>query len=118
MFVYLILCEDNSYYTGIAKMLKKRLSEHYLKKSVCAKYTKSHKMKNLEIFFETNTKSTACKLEYKLKTLTHTQKQNLISGKSSLDELFPNQFSECDIKRASQADIQKINSELQGLQNS
>jgi len=40
-YIYMLRCEDNSIYTGIAKDLEHRLNEHFTKDEKCAKYTKS-----------------------------------------------------------------------------
>ena len=52
-YIYMLRCEDNSIYTGIAKDLEHRLNEHFTKDEKCAKYTKSHKAKKLEIAWKT-----------------------------------------------------------------
>lgn len=87
-YVYMLRCEDDSIYTGIAKDLEKRMNEHFSKDEKCAKYTKSHKAKNLEIFWQTEDKSLASKLEYALKTLKKEQKEKLILKKINLEDIF------------------------------
>ena len=87
-YVYMLRCEDNSVYTGIAKDLEHRLNEHFSQDEKCAKYTKSRKAKKLEISWETENKSTASKLEYAIKTLTKVQKENLIKEPKLLSEFF------------------------------
>ena len=42
MYLYIVTCQDGSYYTGIAKDIRVRLQAHYDRKKQCAKYTKSH----------------------------------------------------------------------------
>ena len=74
----MIRCEDNSIYTGITNNLEKRTNEHISKKG--AKYTKSHNAIKVEISWKSKDKSLACKLEYQIKRLTKTQKEDLISG--------------------------------------
>ena len=87
-YVYMLRCEDNSVYTGIAKDLEHRLNEHFSQDEKCAKYTKSRKAKKLEISWETENKSTASKLEYAIKTLTKVQKENLIKEPKLLNDFF------------------------------
>ena len=87
-YVYMLRCEDNSVYTGIAKDLEHRLNEHFSQDEKCAKYTKSRKAKKLEISWETENKSTASKLEYAIKTLTKIQKENLIKEPKLLSKFF------------------------------
>ena len=77
-YTYMIRCEDNSIYTGITNNLEKRTNEHISKKG--AKYTKSHNAIKVEIAWKSKDKSLACKLEYQIKRLTKTQKEDLISG--------------------------------------
>ena len=87
-YVYMLRCEDNSIYTGIAKDLERRMNEHFSQDEKCAKYTKSRKAKKLEISWETENKSTASKLEYAIKTLTKQQKEELIKEPNLLKVYF------------------------------
>lgn len=77
-YTYMIRCKDNSIYTGMTNNLEKRVNEHISKKG--AKYTKSHNAIKLEMAWKSKDKSLACKLEYQIKRLTKTQKEDLISG--------------------------------------
>lgn len=88
MFVYIIECDDGSFYTGIAKDIVARLREHYFKLKPCAKYTKSHSMRSIRSLWQTDDKQTACKLEYRIKKLTRAQKLLLIDNPSSLESFF------------------------------
>ena len=87
-YIYMLRCEDNSIYTGIAKDLEHRLNEHFTKDEKCAKYTKSHKAKKLEIALETKNKSLASKLEYAIKKLDKSKKEKLIKDPNLLGEFF------------------------------
>jgi putative endonuclease len=60
--------------------LEKRIDEHISKNKNGAKYTKSHNAIKLEIAWKSKDKSSACKLEYYIKTLTKQQKESLIAG--------------------------------------
>jgi putative endonuclease len=60
--------------------LEKRIDEHISKSQNGAKYTKSHNAIKLEIAWKSKDKSSACKLEYYIKTLTKQQKESLIVG--------------------------------------
>lgn len=82
-YVYILRCEDNSLYTGITNNLEKRYQDHCKKKG--AKYTKSHLVKKIEIFFQVNNRSEASKLEYKIKKMDKKSKENLIKFKNFLD---------------------------------
>ena len=87
-YVYMLRCEDSSIYTGIAKDIDKRIKEHFSKDEKCAKYTKSHKAKKLEMVWETDNKSNASKLEYAIKTLTRSKKEELIKIPKLIEEYF------------------------------
>lgn len=87
-YIYMLRCEDNSIYTGIAKDLEHRLNEHFTKDEKCAKYTKSHKAKKLEIAWQTENKSLASKLEYAIKKLDKNRKEKLICEPNLLGEFF------------------------------
>lgn len=77
-YIYMLRCKDNSIYTGITKDLEKRMNEHFGKDEKCAKYTKSHTPKKLECVWKTETRKSASKLEYHIKTLTKDKKEKLI----------------------------------------
>lgn len=74
-FVYLLLCEDGSYYCGWTTNLKKRYVRHCKGKG--AKYTRSHKPKSLYYYEELSNASGARKREYEIKQFTHKQKEML-----------------------------------------
>lgn len=75
-YVYILRCDDHSLYTGITNDVHKRFEQHVLGKG--ARYTKSHKVKSIEIIISTLSKSDALKLEYKIKKLTKSNKEKLI----------------------------------------
>lgn len=100
-YTYMLRCEDNSIYTGIAKDLEHRLNEHFTKDEKCAKYTKSHKAKKLEIAWQTENKSLASKLEYAIKKLDKNKKERLIKEPNLLGEFFKEKINKneyCTIK--------------------
>lgn len=73
-FVYLLECSDGSYYCGIAKNLNNRIDAHNNKKG--AKYTKSRLPVKLLKFWRVDSKSTALKIEYRIKQLPKAEKLN------------------------------------------
>ncbi len=85
-YVYLLRCADDTLYTGITTDPVRRLQEHRGGKRG-AKYTASHKALAFEQIWQTDTRALASRLEYRLKTLTHTQKERLIADPSQLDAL-------------------------------
>lgn len=66
-FVYILECQDGSFYTGIAKDLEKRMQEHKTGKG--SKYVRLKGFKKLLKFRECRDKSEALKLEYKIKKM-------------------------------------------------
>ena len=73
-------CEDKSLYTGITADIKARMRTHYYKLPAAAKYTKSHKVKELKLLFKTKEKSNALKLEAYIKTFPSVKKKELIKN--------------------------------------
>jgi putative endonuclease len=76
-FVYILLCNDGSFYTGCTKNLNHRIKLHINGKG--AKYTKSHKPKKVVFVESYKTRSEALKREKRIKKRTHKQKQELIN---------------------------------------
>ncbi len=79
--VYILRCADGSLYTGIAKDAQKRLAQHNAGKG--AKYTRSRLPAELVYTEPAPDKSAALKREIELKRLSHAEKQQLISKKTS-----------------------------------
>ena len=77
-FVYILLCDDGSFYTGYTKNLNHRIKMHTNGKG--AKYTKSHKLKKVVFVELFNTRSEALIRERNIKKKTHNQKQELINN--------------------------------------
>jgi len=74
--VYILLCSDNSLYTGITTDLTRRLSKHNAGKA--SKYTRS-RLPVSGVWFESNhTESSAKKREAELKKLSRKEKLKLI----------------------------------------
>ncbi len=75
--VYILECEDGSYYTGWTNNIVQRYKAHQAGRG--AKYTKSHKpmrIVHLELFAE---KSDAMKREYAIKHMSRAEKEKLIA---------------------------------------
>lgn len=75
-FVYMLLCEDSSYYIGTTNDVGKRFIKHVAGKG--ASYTRSHKPVKVVYREEVADKSSALKREHVLKKLTHAQKLALL----------------------------------------
>ena len=88
-YTYILRCEDNSLYTGIAKNLAERLREHKEKDPKGAKYTKARKILGVEAVFESENRSSASKLECAIKKLKKEKKEKLILTPEIFPDLFP-----------------------------
>ena len=84
-FMYVLLTEDDYLYCGYTDDVEKRFEKH--KTGLGAKYTKSHKPKEIVFTQQFSTKSDAMKAEYKFKKLNRKIKLDIIKGYLTLDEL-------------------------------
>lgn len=96
-YTYILRCDDNSLYTGMTNDIKKRVNAHYRKKPECAKYTRSHNVVAIERVWQTESKSLACKLEYRIKKLSKSEKQYLIDNPLESNLLSEGKFSVFEI---------------------
>ena len=85
-FVYIIRCNDGSYYTGHTKDVEKRFELH--KKGKGAQYTRIHKPEKICYIENFMSRSEAMKREQKIKKLCHSKKQKLILKKKFLPTNF------------------------------
>lgn len=76
-FVYLIECEDNSIYTGIATDVARRFKEHASQKG--ARYTRSHKALKIIHTEACKTRSEALKREAEIKKWPRDKKLSFVS---------------------------------------
>lgn len=90
-YIYMLRCKDNTIYTGITVNIERRMEEHFLRNDKCAKYTYTHIAKKLEAVWECENKSLASKLEYAIKKLNKSEKEELIKSKN-LEKVFTNNF--------------------------
>lgn len=74
-YVYVLLCEGGSYYTGCTKNVKSRFKQH--KRGVGARYTRLHSPMEVVHVEEFNTRREAMRRERAIKSLTHQAKQKL-----------------------------------------
>lgn len=88
-FLYILECTDGTLYTGIAADIKKRTAEHLEGKAKCAKYTRAHPLRKLQIYWETDSLAHAAKGEYAVKKLTRERKWELIANPAKLTEFCP-----------------------------
>lgn len=74
--LYILKCNDNSYYTGITNNIEKRLADH--KSGKGAKYTRGRGPFELMYQEKCHDRSDASKREYDIKKLSRIGKENLI----------------------------------------
>ncbi|NKQ40343.1 MAG: GIY-YIG nuclease family protein [Sulfurovum sp.] len=84
-FVYILLCADDSLYTGIATNMERRLEEHN-SSDKGAKYTRGRRPVKIVYNEILRTRSEASKREYEIKKkMTKAEKLKLIEDASRLD---------------------------------
>ncbi|MGL4561899.1 MAG: GIY-YIG nuclease family protein [Brevinema sp.] len=74
-FVYILECQNGSFYTGITKNVEKRFHIHTAGKG--AKYTKIHRPKKIVYIEQVSSHSEALKRELFIKKMTKSQKISL-----------------------------------------
>ena len=78
--VYIVRCADNSLYTGIAKDVNKRISEHNGSDQLAAKYTRGRRPVTLVYQEEHKTRAAAARRECEIKKLSRNAKEALINA--------------------------------------
>ena len=87
-YVYVLQCDNGSYYTGYTTDVMRRFQEH-LEGSTKCKYTRSFKpIKIAQSWSTFDSKSEALKIERFIKKLPKKAKQNLIAYPEQLEALF------------------------------
>ena len=84
-FVYILQCQDGTYYTGYTNNLERRLGQHNTGKGG-ARYTKWKKVGALVWIKEYKFFKSAFRMERRVKKLTRSEKKALVGGKR-LDEV-------------------------------
>lgn len=78
-FVYIIKDKNNCFYTGITTDLARRFAEHSAQNNKTAKYLRGKAPLTLVYWQQVADRSSASKLEAKIKKLSKNQKQRLIN---------------------------------------
>jgi putative endonuclease len=78
--VYMVRCLDGSLYTGIAKDVSRRVSEHNTDDALAASYTRSRRPVTLGYQEKQETRSSASKREYTIKQMSRHEKLKLIDA--------------------------------------
>ncbi len=86
-YLYLIRCGDGSIYTGVSTDVPRRLAEHRSGKG--ARYLRGRGPLTLARKIRVGEKSTAFKLEWRVKRLPRNKKEKLIDRKITLKDLLP-----------------------------
>lgn len=84
--VYIVHCGDDTYYTGIAADVERRLSEHQSSPRG-AKYLKGRGPLSLVFTEVVGNRSVASRLEHRIKKLDRCDKEALICGRLNLRDL-------------------------------
>ena len=79
-YIYILRCEDDTLYTGIARDYKKRYEKHLAGEG--AKYTRSRKPVKIERVWRTEGRSRATKVEYFLKKNQRKVKERFIEERN------------------------------------
>lgn len=82
--VYVLSCENGSYYTGYTTDLMKRYAAHLAGK---CKYTRSFKPVGIAQHWVVETKSEALRLERAIKALSRPEKERLLAGQRHYKQL-------------------------------
>lgn len=84
--VYILRCENNTYYTGYTNDLAKRYTSHVTGTGGC-KYTRSFKPLGIaQCWSVSESKVLAMQLERQIKKLSRVEKENIISNPATLSE--------------------------------
>lgn len=88
--VYFLCCSDNSIYTGITTDLNRRLRQHNGELVGGARYTSARRPVDLVYATQSDTRSSASALEYKLRKLPKARKLALICQYNQEQQEKPN----------------------------
>lgn len=87
-FLYLIRCRNGTLYAGISTDVTRRFAEHQAGAPKGARYLRGKGPLQLEFQAPAGDRSTATKLEYWVKSLPRSVKEDMVAGRSDLQELF------------------------------
>ena len=91
--VYIVRCADDTYYTGISADVDRRIAEHE-NSPRGAKYLKGRTPLTLVYCVTIGDRSSASRVEYQIKQLHRRDKEALINGVQTLQDLLPAQDSD------------------------
>lgn len=85
--VYILKCQDNSFYTGITSNLNRRLKEHLFGRG--CRYTRVFGAKKIVYQEKSPNRSAALKREFQIKSWPRDKKIALIKGKALKKRALP-----------------------------
>lgn len=95
--IYILYCENNSYYTGYTTDLNKRFQSHLSGKG--SKYTRSFRPCGIAQSWKLLCKkSIAMQIERNIKKLSRSQKEKLIASPSLLTIFFKENLINCELE--------------------
>jgi putative endonuclease len=80
-YVYIVQCEDDSFYTGYSKDIESRMKHH--KEGKGARYTKMHKPERLVYVEIVDSRKVAMRRERQIKKLNHHRKLKLLKSEKN-----------------------------------
>ncbi len=91
--IYILQCENGSYYTGYTNDLDKRFQQH-MNGSAGAKYTRSFKPKRIAQSWKLKgTKGTALKIEHMIKGMDRKTKDLIVEDPDKLKDIINDKLS-------------------------
>ena len=88
-FVYMVYCEGDTLYTGVAQDICRRMRQHRDGGAACARYTRSHPPRELAGVWRTEGRGEALRLEYAVKRLSRQGKLTLLHRPETAADLLP-----------------------------
>ncbi len=95
-YVYILRCKGGSLYTGITTDIERRFKQHTGQQAGSAKYTRSRPPLSIEQVWLARDRRSASRLEYRIKTLNKSQKEELILSPALLAEFFGDKLDAAD----------------------
>lgn len=87
-YIYILRCTDDSFYTGITTDVQRRFEQHCGQRAGSAKYTRAHPPIRVECVWRAPDRRSASRLEYRIKALTRSQKEQLIASPEKLQSFW------------------------------
>ncbi|HJX69863.1 MAG TPA: GIY-YIG nuclease family protein [Dehalococcoidia bacterium] len=92
-YLYLIRCNDGSFYTGITIDVVRRLAEHQGEGNTGAKYVRGRRPLTLVLQKKLGSKGLAMRVERRVKKLSKPKKEKLIVSNEHIEEIIKQERS-------------------------